>query len=185
MHPHEILYGPTTKAPLLTSTLSKSNQWAGRTTLSSGSATVVVSTTSVRSDTGFMISLEGVADQGVLGGTVTLGSAQATVTKSDSHINSDSVLSWGVQDAAVTSHSNVEVHSYGAGYVTFGRTDAATDVARDVTIHYGVTPPNGPVADIEVRALVHGSYFTFGRGNGLAAPRDQVINWHMINSHAP
>lgn len=46
----ELLYDGILKAPLRTETLSKNNQWAGRTTIVSGSATQVVSTTAIKSD---------------------------------------------------------------------------------------------------------------------------------------
>jgi len=46
----EQFFGPTLRGPVLTKAQSASNQFAGRTTLASGSATVTVSTTSVKSD---------------------------------------------------------------------------------------------------------------------------------------
>ncbi len=46
----EQFYGPTLRGPLLTQAASKSNQWAGRTSIDSGDTTVTVSTVSVGSD---------------------------------------------------------------------------------------------------------------------------------------
>lgn len=50
MNPIETLYGPGFFGPPVISVASKSNQFAGRTTLSSGSATVTVSSTVIGSD---------------------------------------------------------------------------------------------------------------------------------------
>lgn len=49
-NPIETLYGPGFLGPAVMSVASKANQFAGRTTLSSGSATVTVSSTVVGSD---------------------------------------------------------------------------------------------------------------------------------------
>lgn len=49
-NPIETLYGPGLLGPPVMSVASKSNQFAGRTTLSSGSATVTVSSTVIGSD---------------------------------------------------------------------------------------------------------------------------------------
>lgn len=46
----EQLFGPVFRGPVLTKINSSPNQWAGRTTLSSGSISQVVSTTAVKSD---------------------------------------------------------------------------------------------------------------------------------------
>ena len=48
--PLELLFRPFLMGALRTRATSASNQWAGRTTLASGSATVVISTTRVASD---------------------------------------------------------------------------------------------------------------------------------------
>ena len=46
----ELLFKPTLRGPLRTRASSASNQWAGRTTLNSGDATVAVSCSVVQSD---------------------------------------------------------------------------------------------------------------------------------------
>ena len=46
----ELIFKGTLRGPLRTRASSASNQWAGRTTLNSGSATVTVSTTTIKSD---------------------------------------------------------------------------------------------------------------------------------------
>jgi len=46
----EQLYAPELRGPLTTQAQSRANQWAGRTTLSSGQATAVISTTCAKSD---------------------------------------------------------------------------------------------------------------------------------------
>jgi len=60
----ELLYRGTLKGPLLTSTNSaKTDAWAGVTAIASGTATVVISTTAVKSDSLFQIALQSLTDQ--------------------------------------------------------------------------------------------------------------------------
>ena len=54
----ELLFKPTLRGPLRTRASSASNQWAGRTTLSSGDATVAVSCSTVQSDSLIMYGVE-------------------------------------------------------------------------------------------------------------------------------
>ena len=54
----ELLFKPTLRGPLRTRASSASNQWAGRTTLSSGDATVAVSCSTVQSDSIIMYGVE-------------------------------------------------------------------------------------------------------------------------------
>lgn len=98
----ETFYGPLLKGPMLTPANSAVNQWAGRTTLSSGSATVVVSTTLVNSDSLIMHNAEGNANVGSgtnrvtevktisSGGYFTLG------TQDGQAIPRDTVLMWQI-----------------------------------------------------------------------------------------
>ena len=46
----ELIFKGTLRGPMRTRASSASNQWAGRTTLNSGDATVTVSTTTIKSD---------------------------------------------------------------------------------------------------------------------------------------
>lgn len=48
--PAEVLYAPKHMGPRITQAQSHAHQWAGRTTLNSGSASVAVGTTAVKSD---------------------------------------------------------------------------------------------------------------------------------------
>lgn len=54
----EQIYGGLLRGPLSTKTNSDAAQWAGRTTLSSGSNTVTVSTTVVKSDSVILFGIE-------------------------------------------------------------------------------------------------------------------------------
>ena len=68
----EQLYRGLLRGPLRTQAQSKSNQWAGRSTISSGSETVVVSTTSVDSNSVILIGFQSMAGDvvGSLGNAV-------------------------------------------------------------------------------------------------------------------
>jgi hypothetical protein len=56
-------FRPFLRGPLATKTTSAPNQWAGRTTLSSGSNTVVISTRSVGSDSLILFTMQAATDQ--------------------------------------------------------------------------------------------------------------------------
>lgn len=60
--PLELLFAPFMKGPSFIRTNSHGSQFAGRTTLNSGSATVVVSTNNVTSDSLIFFSMEGNAN---------------------------------------------------------------------------------------------------------------------------
>ena len=59
----EQIFAGMLRGPLVTKAVSATNQWAGLTTLSSGSATVTVSTTSVASDSIIQFSARAAANQ--------------------------------------------------------------------------------------------------------------------------
>lgn len=64
MRGFEQLYRPFLRGPLATKTASTPSRWAGRTTLNSGSNTVVISTRSVGSDSLILFNMQAATDQG-------------------------------------------------------------------------------------------------------------------------
>jgi len=74
----EQLWRPIFRGPLQTKTNSQAGQWAGRTTLNSGSVTVVISTTNVNSDSLILTGLVGNAN--VASGTAIHGTEVKTIS---------------------------------------------------------------------------------------------------------
>lgn len=86
--PLELLRRPFLKGPAITQANSSPDQWAGRTTLSSGSATVTVSTRQVNSDSLIWHGAEGNAN-------VASGTNRVTEVKT---ISSAAYFTLGTQD---------------------------------------------------------------------------------------
>ena len=102
--PIEVLQRALLRGPLSTRAASHANQWAGRTTLSSGSATAVVSTTIVNSDSLIFFSMEGNAN--VSSGTAIRPTEVKTIssggyftigTQDGIAIARDTVLMWEIR----------------------------------------------------------------------------------------
>lgn len=187
MKPKELLFGPTLKGPIMTSVQSGPKQFAGRTTLNSGSATVTVSTFAIQSDSLIHLGLEGNANLNILASTFTIGSAELTATVSDAAIEADSLVF--LQPRGVISQNSgqgvpLEIHSLAAGW--FGAhwsTQVSADVAeRETTVMYTVYPADGPPAAIEVKSISDQNFFTLGRSDGRAAARDTDILWQVTNT---
>jgi hypothetical protein len=105
--PLELLFGAFLKGPLMTKTASDANQFAGRTTLSSGSATVVVSTKLVNSDSIINVSLlgnanlsSGTAIRGIEVKTISPGGYFTFGTQDGIAIPRDTVLMWELRRAS-------------------------------------------------------------------------------------
>lgn len=175
----EQLFAPILHGPMTTEATSNSNQWAGVSTLASGSATLTISTAVVNSNSVIRLGTEGNANMPVGGGVSALNSGSATVTVSDARITASSVLIPGLERVSANQTSgvmtSVEVHSHGVGYATFGYADGNTR-AFNRNVHWVSYGIYGPPVEVEVRSLGVG-YFTLGRANGLALDRDTKIHW--------
>ena len=88
----EQLFGARLRGVPSTEANSTPFQWAGRTTLNSGSATVPVSTTAVKSDSLVLFSTEGNANLGMLAGTISIASGDVTGTLSNAALAADSLI---------------------------------------------------------------------------------------------
>ena len=184
-YPLEMLWRGLRKGPFLTKANSASGQWAGSTTLASGSATQVVSTTTVKSDSQIYLGRVGNANVGQTALLATLNSGSATVTVSDALIAADSAINFAMKaDTTAQLSGNaqpVEIMSIAAQWMTVGWADRQTR-AFNRTIHIGVSPPNGPQPQIEVKTISDSGYFVFGYANGEAYPRDSKILWQIENT---
>src|SRR3990167_7748941 len=102
--PRELLRGLQFKGPALVSVNSGPTQFAGRTTLNSGSATVVVSTFAVKSNSLIHFGLEGNANLNLAYGTLAIGSGALSGTVSNAAIAADSLVF--LQDRAVAAQKS-------------------------------------------------------------------------------
>jgi len=189
MKPRELLRGALLRGPNLIETQSGPQQFAGRTTLNSGSATITVSTFAVQSDSLIHIGKEGNANLDIFAGTFTIGSAELTGTVSETGIAADSLVF--LQPRGVIAQNSgqgvpLEIHSLAAGW--FGAhwaTQVSADVAeRETTVMYTAYPADGTPSPIEVKTISDGNFFTLGRADGRAAARDEILLWQIsLGSH--
>tara|TARA_Y100000310_G_C20526594_1_gene736363 strand:+ start:261 stop:782 length:522 start_codon:yes stop_codon:yes gene_type:complete len=158
-------------------------QFAGRTTLSSGSATVTVSTNVVNSDSIITAFTEGNANVNILYGTVTVNSGSQFASVSNAAIAADSLvfltMAAGGTDQNSGTSSSVEVKSLGAGSMDVGWGAADNPRAANTTVNYQVLPADGQPAPVEVKSISSANFFTLGRADGRAAARDTIITWTL------
>ena len=186
--PLELLFGAQFKGPAMVDVRSHATkQFAGRTTLNSGSATVTVSTAAVKSDSLIWVGLEGNANLPIKVGTVNINSNAATATVSDSAITTThkvflSPKQNGTAQGSGTANRSVEVVSLATGWFSVGWSDGGALSNRLTPVDYVAYPTDGPPAAIEVKTLSDGSYFTLGRADGRAVGRDAKILWQISHS---
>mgnify|MGYP001618732442 FL=1 len=185
--PQELLFGPTLKGPMMTSVQSSPAQWAGRTTINSGSATVVVSTFAVKSDSLIDIAALGNANLGIIAGTLVVASATLTGTVSNAAIAADSLVFLQDRSVAAQNSGNAfafEVRSLAGGWFSAASPSQASadNAMRETTIMYTVFPKDGPPGALEVKTITDSSNFTLGRIDGRGVARDTTILWQITNT---
>ena len=187
MKPNELLFHPTLKGPTMTSVQSGPRQFAGRTTLNSGSGTVTVSTQAIQSDSLVHFGFEGNANLGIIAGTLVVASATLSGTVSNAAIAADSLVFLQDRSIAAQNSGNAfafEVRSLAAGWFSVASPSQASadNAMRATTIMYSVFPADGPPAALEVKTISAGSYFTLGRADGRGVARDTVVLWQITNT---
>ena len=168
------------KAPLITPANSGPNQWAGRTTLSSGSASVTVSTQQVNSDSMIFTTIEAALVAGyTTQGRVNIASGTSFGTASTVAIYSGDVvgLAWESPNA-ITSGQALRVDSI-VGGISFAiaTSNSLTTVASGAVAMWKL---HGKDPDqVKVNSIRSGSYFTVGWPNGIAKPVDATVMWEL------
>ena len=171
----------------MTSVESGPKQFAGRTTLNSGSATITVSTQAIQSDSLVHLGFEGNANHGIIAGTLVVASATLAGTVSNAAIAADSLVFLQDRSPAAQNSGNAfafEVRSLAGGWFSVASPSQASadNAMRETTIMYSVFPADGPPAGLEVKTIVDGSYFTLGRADGRGVARDTVVLWQITNT---
>lgn len=169
--------------PLITRASSGPDQYAGRTTLSSGSATVTVSTQQVNSDSLIFAAVEAALVGGyIVQGRVSIASGTATGTASTTAVYSGDVigLAWETPNN-ITSGQALRVDSIVAG-VSFGiaTSNGLTTVASGAVAMWKLHGKEMNV--VKVNTIRPGSYFTIGWADGVARPADATIMWECRKS---
>lgn len=178
--PAELIRRGLLRGPLITMASSSPNQWAGRTTLSSGSATVTVSTFQVNSDSLITLGVEAAlpAAYTTLGRTA-IASGTISGTASTTAIYSGDVvqLTWESPNA-LTSGMALRVDSI-VGGVSFAITAASSSapVASGAVVMWRIEGKD--FAGLKVNTISDSSYFTLGWSDGRARPRDCTIMWEI------
>lgn len=162
------------------------NQFGGRTTLSSGSATVTVSTALVNSDSVIFLSDEGNTAFGHLVGTSFVASGDVIATVSNAAIVADSLV-FLTQIASATNQTSgaeafLEIKSLAAGSMGIGFAGGQNPRASRSYFNFMVTPSDGIPSPIEVRSISSGNFFTIGRSDNRGAARDTTVMWFLMGT---
>lgn len=181
VNPKELLFNPQQKGPFFTDIASKAEQFAGRTTLNSGSASVVVSTVNVRSNSLiFPVVQVALPAAYVVRGQAALNSGDNSVTASSSAIYSGMNIMLTLE--GLTSQLSgyprgLRVNSIVNG-VSFLIATVDSLQVQGVTANVAQWAiPEAVPQGIKVNTISDSGYFTLGWADGRARPVDTTIMW--------
>ena len=180
--PLEAFFSPWFRGPATIDTRSHASQFAGRTTLASGSASQVVSTSNVKSDSLIFPQVEVALPAAyVTQGRIALVSADTYGTASTSAIYSGAIVNYGI-DGPTTLASGVE-RAYRVNSVVNGISFALSTIDSNPS---GLTAtnlmwalPSAVPQGVKVNTIADGGYFTLGWADGVARPRDVTVMWEI------
>ena len=182
--PAETLYRPLLRGPIMTKASSASNQWAGRTTIASGSTSQVVSTSNVNSDTIFNLTLEAAAPEAyVAQGIVSFAnSAALSVTASTSAVYSGYAV-----NVSLTTETNIS--SAGLSHPLCVRSivdgvSFAIATADGASIGHAAAVanweiPRAKIGGVKVNSISSGTHFILGWMDNVARPIDATVMWEI------
>ncbi len=187
--PTETLFRPLMRGPIMTKAGSAANQWAGRTTISSGSASQVVSTTQANSDS--LISLVAQctmpAAYVVHGQTSFANSAAASATASTSAvysgyaINVSLLTETSVVSAGAGINAPLRINSIVDG-VSFAISTCNSNPLGFATAVANWEIPRADVSRLRVNTINPGNYFVIGWADNVARPIDVTAMWEIRRS---
>lgn len=178
--PTELLYRPLMKGPIMTRATSAANQWAGRTTLSSGSASQVVSTSQANSDSIISFSLESTvpAAYTTLGRTsIASGTSYGTASTTAIYSGDVVAINWESPNA-ITSGQALRVDSV-VGGVSFAiaTSNSLTTVASGAVAMWQIAAKDH--SGLKVNTINPSGYFVLGWADGRARPLDATVMWEI------
>lgn len=181
--PLELLFAPFFKGPSFIRTNSHGAQFAGRTTISSGSATQVVSTTNVKSDsiiwTGIQAALPAAY---TTKGQAAIASGAGSVTASTTAIYS------GMNVLLTLEGLTSQLSGYPRGLRINSIVNGVSMLIATVDSLQlqGVTDnvaqwsiPEAMPEGIKINTIVDGGYFILGWADGRARPVDVTVMWEV------
>lgn len=184
IYPLELVQRALLRGPLITKINSSPNQWAGRTTISSGSASQVVSTFVVNSDSLFNLAL-----QVALPAAYTTRGQIATVSGDTRGIASTTAVYSG-QTIHATFQSETATSSAGAAMAglrvnsivdgisfAISTTNSAAFGHAAGVLNWSI--PQAQPQGIKVNSLSSGNYFLLGWADGAARPVDIDVLWEI------
>lgn len=183
--PIETLQRPLFRSAPILRTNSNASQYAGRTTLGSGQASVVVSTRGINSDSLIYPTVHVALPAAyVTQGRTSLISADVTKTVSTTAIYSGAIALLAV-DAATTLSSGVG-RSYRINSIVDGVSFALSTVDSNPS---GLTAtnliwslPTAVPVNIKVNTISPNGFFTLGWPDGIGRPVDVVVMWELRRS---
>ena len=181
--PLELLFAPFFKGPSFMRTNSHGAQFAGRTTISSGSATQVVSTANVTSDSLiFPVVQAALPAAYTTQGLMTTVSGDFTKTASTTAVYSGQIMQVNFQaETTLTSlglshplrvNSIVDRVSFAISTVDSGAIGVAAG-----TLNWKI--PQAEPSGIKVNTISDGGYFVLGWADGQARPVDVTVMWEI------
>lgn len=183
--PAERLGRPQFLSPPVIDGSSKSGQFAGRTLLASGSATVTVSTTNAKSDMVLKSSIEAaLAAAFSTQGRIAVNSGSASGVASTTAVYSGDVIQLS-QNADVAQSSGqgrgFRVSSIVDG-VSFNvlTEDAQAVSAGNASVMWKILGRDP--SDICVKSINPGNHFILGWADGVARPYDCQLHWEILRT---
>lgn len=177
INPLEAIFRGAIRGPLMTLTASKANQFAGRTTIASGSATQTVSTNVVNSDSLIMHQVQVALPAGYnTQGLISVASGISTGVASTSAVFSGQVIlltNQGVNPAQGTTRVH-SIHQAGGSF-TIAVSSATTTSGAVV----GWKIPSAEPSGLKVNTISPGNFFTFGWADGQPRPVDVTVLWEL------
>lgn len=184
MKPLELLFAPFFKGPSFIRTNSHGAQFAGRTTISSGSASQVVSTSNVDSASLILPAVQTALPAAYLTqGIISAISADNTWTASTSAIYSGMVVNYGLRAETALSSVGVSARPLRVNSVV-DRVSFALSTVDSGALGFAAATimwelPAAKPQGIKVNTISDGGYFTLGWADGQARPVDVTVMWEI------
>ena len=184
IYPLELVQRALLRGPLMTNITSSPNQWSGRTTIASGSATQTVSTFSINSDSILNLALEVALPAGyTTRGQISVVSGDISGVASTTAVFSGQAILTSFQSETAASSAGavmgmLRVNSIVDG-VSFAisTTNSAAFGHEAGLLNWAI--PQAEPRGIKVNSISSGNYFTLGWADGQAKPRDVTVMWEV------
>ena len=179
--PIEVLHRPLFRSAPLVRINSHAAQYAGRTTLSSGSASVTVSTAAVNSDSLLNLNVQMTFPAAYLPrGQTTLASGATSGVASTSAIYSGMNVQLTAQNLTSQlsgSGRSLRVSSIVDGVSFLIATVDSLQVQGTTVAMWDI--PEAKAIGVKVNSIVSGGYFSIGWGDERPRPRDATVMWEL------